>query len=531
MTGASIASPPSPRDIVLGALFVAGAIAVVAVPRFLHGPIWGDEGFLALGAERVLQGQIPNRDFVSLQPPLSFYVVAAAFAAFGTNLVVLRSLGLALALAVGLAGYALALRYARPATAALATAPLAVCGLALQKYVPFAVWFGVLFSLLAGALLLAAARRGRLAWAAAAGVCTALALLSRHDQGFYLCLASALFLALRGLARGKAPLPPDPMEAADPGARPLGLAWLAGLGTASLPPLALWLATGSFAPAFEQLVVFPLTRYAETSAIEWPGLGARGAWLPTLFYYAPLAAIAGLAVDCVRRFRARGPADARLAERGFLLVLTALFYAQVATRSDLFHLVIALPPCFVALAHGFESLRGALRRRFSDAAAIGLLIGLSGALIGLTAPHFLAPLEEDARPVDVPRGGVWLSEFEAQRIERLARFAARRVPEDASVLALPYQPIVNFLLDRRSPTRWLYLWPGDQTQVDHARLIAEAEADPPALVILDRPERLRGYAPELVAWVEARYAPIATVRASVYFAPRAEASADGGATP
>lgn len=531
MTGAPIAPLPSPRDVALGALLVAGAIVVVAVPRFLHGPIWGDEGFLALGAERVLQGQIPNRDFVSLQPPLSFYVVAAAFATFGTNLVVLRSLGLALALAVGLASYFLALRFARPVPAALATAPLAVCGLALQKFVPFAVWFGVLFSLLAGALLLGAARRGRPAWAAAAGVCTALALLSRHDQGFYLCLASAVFLGLRGLARRAEPALPGPTQATDPVARPIGVAWLAGLGLASLPPLALWLATGSFAPAFEQLVAFPLTRYAETSALEWPRLEAGDGWLPTLFYYAPLAAIAGLAVDCARRLRARGAADPPLAERGFLLVLTALFYAQVATRSDLFHLVIALPPCFVALACGFESLREGLRQRVSEAAAIGVLLALSAAIAGVAAPHFLAPLAADARPVDVPRGGVWLSEFEAQRFERLVRFAARRVPEDVSVLALPYQPIVNFLLDRRSPTRWLYLWPGDQTPADHARLIAEVEADPPGLVILDRPERLRDYAPDIVAWVEARHAPIATVRSSVYFAPGGAGAAPDAEIP
>ena len=31
--------------------------------------------------------RVPNRDFVSLQPPLSFYTVAAAFKLFGTSLV------------------------------------------------------------------------------------------------------------------------------------------------------------------------------------------------------------------------------------------------------------------------------------------------------------------------------------------------------------------------------------------------------------------------------------------------------------
>ncbi len=519
MTGAPIVSPPTPRDVVLGALFVAGVVAMVAVPRFLHGPIWGDEGFLAFGAERVLAGEIPNRDFVSLQPPFSFYAVATAFALFGTNLVVLRSVGLALALAVGLAAYALALCFARPTAAALAVAPFAVCGLALQKFVPFAVWFGVLFCLLSGALLLAADRRDRPAWAAGAGALAALALLSRHDQGLYLCLASGLFLGLRVLLREKIPAGGEP----DANARAIPLAWIGGLGLTSLVPLGLWLATGSFPAAFEQLVAFPLTRYAETSAIDWPRFGDDGALLPTLFYYAPMVAVGGLGIALVRSARGAAHAGTHVPALAFLLALTALFYAQVATRSDLFHLVIALPPCFVALAVAFDAGRRVGAAHGVGIGALALLAGTSAAIGLVASPHFLAPLAEDARPLDVPRGGVWLSEFEAQQYERLVGYVDRRVDEDAAILALPYQPIFNFMVNRRSPTRWLYLWAGDQTPEDHARLLAEAEADRPTLVVLDRPERLRESAPEIVAWVEAHYAPIASVRSSVYFAPRDEA--------
>jgi len=588
---------PSTREVLTGATFVLVTGLLVAWPRYLHGPIWGDEGFLAAGAERVLRGEVPNRDFVSLQPPFSFYAVAAGFAFFEPSLSVMRTIGLALAQAVGLATYAFALQFARPAAAALAVAPIAVFGMALQKFVPFAVWFGLLWCSISAACLISAFRPDpfpaaasaptrRLLRVATAAITATLALLSRHDQGFYLCLASAVYLGLEVYAErranGRAGAPKGPgangrstedeaapgangrstedeaapgangrstedeaapgangrstEDEAAPGANGrsaddraaprayiLVLTWLGVLALSSALPLALWTLSGALAPAFEQLVIFPLKRYAETSALDWPRLGSGSPLLPTLFYYAPVPAALSLGIGALRPARRpekTGPTSAAFV---FATLIVTLFYAQVATRTDLFHLVITLPPCLVALAAGFDTLQRRLAPMATTPTARAATwipaAGLSAGIALLAAPHFLTPLAPDARPLDLPRGGIWLEEFEAQRYERAARFAANRVPEEDSVLALPYQPVLNFLLERRSPTRWLYLWPGDQTAEDHRELIREAESDAPGLVVLDQPNRLRESAPEIVDWVERHYQSIAQVRASVYFVP------------
>ena len=549
---------PSTREVLTGATFVLVTGLLVAWPRYLHGPIWGDEGFLAAGAERVLRGEVPNRDFVSLQPPFSFYAVAAGFAFFEPSLSVMRTIGLALAQAVGLATYAFALQFARPAAAALAVAPIAVFGMALQKFVPFAVWFGLLWCSISAACLISAFRPDpfpaaasaptrRLLRVATAAITATLALLSRHDQGFYLCLASAVYLGLEVYAErranGRAGAPKGPgangrstEDEAAPGANGrsaddraaprayiLVLTWLGVLALSSALPLALWTLSGALAPAFEQLVIFPLKRYAETSALDWPRLGSGSPLLPTLFYYAPVPAALSLGIGALRPARRpekTGPTSAAFV---FATLIVTLFYAQVATRTDLFHLVITLPPCLVALAAGFDTLQRRLAPMATTPTARAATwipaAGLSAGIALLAAPHFLTPLAPDARPLDLPRGGIWLEEFEAQRYERAARFAANRVPEEDSVLALPYQPVLNFLLERRSPTRWLYLWPGDQTAEDHRELIREAESDAPGLVVLDQPNRLRESAPDIVDWVERHYQSIAQVRASVYFVP------------
>jgi hypothetical protein len=62
-----------------------------------------------------------------------------------------------------------------------------------------------------------------------------------------------------------------------------------------------------------------------------------------------------------------------------------------------------------------------------------------------------------------------------------------------------------FLCERRNPTRWNYLWPGDQTARDHERFIEEAERDPPAVVLLSDQRELDTYAPAIVAYVDAHY--------------------------
>jgi hypothetical protein len=50
-----------------------------------------DEGVVLQGAQRILEGQIPYRDFFSFLPPLSFYWTAALFKLFGDSILVPRT--------------------------------------------------------------------------------------------------------------------------------------------------------------------------------------------------------------------------------------------------------------------------------------------------------------------------------------------------------------------------------------------------------------------------------------------------------
>jgi hypothetical protein len=54
-----------------------------------------EEGFMLVFPERVLKGDLANRDFLHLYGPGSLWVLAGAFKAFGTSLVTERAVALA----------------------------------------------------------------------------------------------------------------------------------------------------------------------------------------------------------------------------------------------------------------------------------------------------------------------------------------------------------------------------------------------------------------------------------------------------
>jgi hypothetical protein len=115
----------------------------------------------------------------------------------------------------------------------------------------------------------------------------------------------------------------------------------------------------------------------------------------------------------------------------------------------------------------------------------------------------LPDLSRATETLGLARGGV-----RVQRPEVITSFVnalQRSIPPDRSILALPYQPMFYFLCDRRNPTRWNYLWPGDQTAADYQQLVEQAERDPPAVVLLGRDDDLSKYAPTITRYIEDKY--------------------------
>ena len=453
---------------------LAALLLVSGLSRYRDGIDLGDEGWLAYGAVRVLDGEMPSRDFFVTQPPLAFYSLAGMFHAFGASIATVRGLGLAFYVLIPLLLYGIARQLMSRPAALLAAAPAAVLGISFFQFSPRAVWHGIVLSLASTLLvLLGLSSRGRrrAAFSALAGAAAALAVVSRHDVGAYTCaatLATALLFDPRG-ARPRFVVP-----------------WVAGLLGVSLPLALVWWLTGAAGPMFDQLVVFLATRYPRTSALpfprptEWIPLPSGGLF-PGLFFFGPPLVIGTAALVWARR--ARRGVSLQAGRVAFVIALAALFYLQVLVRSDPWHLVMTLSPCFVLCGWLFDRLPRALPvRMVALALAAVALLGVQR----LTRP----PVEGLLATLDVPAGGVRLPPQDARFVRAAIEKTQAYAPPDRSIFVVPYQPMMYVLAERRNPTRWNYLWPGDQTEEDFRGIFEDLERDPPAVVLVFRTEEV-----------------------------------------
>ena len=484
-------------DLLCAVLLLSFALAT-AYPRWHARIDWRDEGLLAYGAVRVIQGEIPHRDFVTLQPPLSFYTTAGVFKLFGTSLASLRIFGLSIYLLLPLLIYGVGRSFTGPILSFAAAAPACILGLPYFGFVPLAVWQGIAASLVVILLFVPAVLSTQQWLGLPAGLLTAVSLFLRHDQALYTIVSIfALVIALR-FARQ------DSVSRRN--LKRVLLFWLVGIAIALIPAIIVWWKFEALPEMFRQLILFPFATYRKTSSLPFPKLIARRSVLDTaivfLFYIPPVVqAIAGLyLVQCLvrRRFALR---EAALS---FLLVWSALYYLQVVTRSDQTHLLITLPPFFLLTAFGWSIVReNIVNYRKIDAILSTVFATLVASFLWILKPVALPDVTGANEQLTLERGGVRIQQARVvvDFVQRLQAY----VPPTRSILALPYQPMFYFLCERRNPTRWNYLWPGDETPRDYERMIEEAERDPPAVVLLSEQRELAAFAPEIVGYVQAHY--------------------------
>jgi hypothetical protein len=484
-------------DLLCAALLLAFAL-VIAYPRWRAGIDWRDEGLLAYGAVRVMHGEVPQRDFVSVQPPLSFYTAAGIFKLCGTSLASLRGFGLSIFLLLPLLIYGVGRNFMDPVLSFAAAAPACILGLPYCNFVPLAAWQGIVASFAAVFFFLPAVLSTRQWFGFPAGALSAVSLFLRHDQAVYTMVSIAALTIALALAQG------DSISRRNL-KRALFL-WLAGIAIVLIPAILIWSKIAALPEMFRQLILFPITTYRKTSSLPFPRFTVwRSVWetaVVLLFYLPPF--VQAIASICLVRSVISRRFSRREALLSFLVVWSALFYLQVIIRSDFTHLAITLPPFFLLTAFGWSIIRKKI------ASHRKLELALS-AVVAILVASFLWILHSFALP-DVTRANEQLAlERGGVRIEQahvIADFVQRlqaSVPPDRSILVLPYQPMFYFLCERRNPTRWNYLWPGDQTAQDHERLIEEAERDPPAIVLLAEQRDIAAFAPAIIEYLRERY--------------------------
>lgn len=152
-----------------------------------------DDGTLAQSAARVLQGQLPHRDFVDIYTGGLAFLDAAAFRLFGVNLFSLRLMSLLFFLPCLAAVNYICLRFTSPLVAGGLTLLAAVWS--LPNY-PSGMpsWYNLYFAIYGAAALLRYVETGGRRWVFTAGVCGGLSLLVKAIGAYYIAAALLFFV-------------------------------------------------------------------------------------------------------------------------------------------------------------------------------------------------------------------------------------------------------------------------------------------------------------------------------------------------
>lgn len=160
-----------------------------------------DDGAMAQSAERLIQGQLPHRDFDEIYTGGLSYLNAAAFKAFGTNLWSMRIALFAVFLAWVPAVFAIARRFVRPLTAAGVT--LLAVAWSLPNYsAAMPSWYNLFLATFGAAALLCNMEDGRARWLVLAGVAGGLSILVKI-VGLYYVAGVLLYLVFRAHAMAR----------------------------------------------------------------------------------------------------------------------------------------------------------------------------------------------------------------------------------------------------------------------------------------------------------------------------------------
>lgn len=310
-----------------------------------------DEGLLLVEPERVLEGELPNRDFESFYGPANPYLLAAVYAVSEPDVVIERGIGILYRLAVIAGVFALA-SFAGPVVAVAAGL---IAGVLLFITGPFAfAYFGGLACAILGLFLLARAAtrigtRGRLY--VLAGVAGGLAISYRPQFGFALLLGAV------------------PLLLGHPAATVRRFVLGAALGAL---PLVVHTAIAGPGAVFENLVVDAFFRSAPQSTRPFPPELASEARLMALTGIAIVALLACAAI--LWRRSPRGP-DARRVTA--IALFSAGLAPQALGRVGAVHLIevacVAVPLLAYALAAVAGSRWMAPARSLVPAAVTGVL--------------------------------------------------------------------------------------------------------------------------------------------------------------
>lgn len=443
-----------------------------------------DEGIALQGAARILQGQIPYRDFFSFYTPGSYYWNAWLMKVFGDSIVVPRTVVLLYGAMFSVLTFVLAKRMASRTGAVVASLLLLVCCLPVS-FVVWHNWDATATALLAVYCALGFLRSPGLGRAAGIGFFTSLTLLFNQARGMGLLMGLVLgFLLLRSR------LPKNWLT------RRHFLVMGVVLSLPLLATVSFFAARGSL-DAMLQCLLWAPRHYTLANRVPYGFITMRFAKWEDLFHSGTLAerglhyfiispifvlcalpiALVLIALVCAWKRRPDlDPAQVAAVILSGAVVFGSLL-SVLATRADFHHVTFIAPLFFFLLPWAVERWAAPFAGLRKAAPLLGVYVLCAFTAYGLT---LLWPARDARMQLETRRGRI-----RVLRKNETIEFIQNHFPPGSLLLVHPYLPLYSFLTRTFSPLPYDFLYPGMHSREQFAGGVAELESLRPRAVLYE----------------------------------------------
>lgn len=431
---------------------------------------WSNEGTLASGAVRVLNGEVFGRDVFEVMGPGTFYLLAGVFKLLGPTFFAMRVYVFLVSWGTGLAlcGLTMCLRSQRRVLPALMVA--ATC-YGMQWPGASHHLDGIFFALTA-VVCIAMWYRRREAWLlVSAGLFAGVTACIHQPKGLLVTTAMLFWLLARERTSGRS-------------RRMASLQLLTGVAAVSMAACAYFWSHHALGDVFYANVVWPAQHYGTVNQVSyglgifheyWRGWAFQKGWLNwpaamASILVVPFLYVATLPLIMVLLLLSKG--WSALGELGQLYLFCGIaLWVSEAHRHDIYHLAFGSPLLVIVSLH----LLGGMRGR-----GIGIAVqSLALTAACLAGVNLLSAATAQGVPTRVGDVGLY-------RDSGLIAALDSQVKPGEKIFIYPYRPIYYFLSKTVNPTRFLTLTYNYNTEAEFDEAIRCLEESRVRTVVWDR---------------------------------------------
>lgn len=499
-------------------IFIVSAIYYLSY--FNVGINLSDQGYFTNVTIRILNGQVPYRDFI-YYPPGANYIVALLFNWLGTNLLIERVFWVSVVSGTVLLTFLLARKLMPfPYSAVPPVLALLVPGPWHKALIPF---FYLLTALLSSKYI----NHKSFKWAFICGFIAGFTIYFRYDVAGFISIGLMLLFFSMNFIGYERTVKKWLWESAS---------FLAGLLLAIAPGVFFFAFSKSGRDAFVYLLYLTFKQQGGGSmAYPFPvlslGLLHRDFWgffESALFYISPV--VIGFVFILFISHWIRG----RIEKKDFFLLLLALLgmaaYNQTLIRAEWAHLLQSTHIIYLLLPYLIWTIHCSLSG-MKSVALKKILKGSSFLVFTCFAISFIfffinkkdiysgtiGVLGQKEARLNISRAGVFIRKQEAGEIEGMIAYVDKMTNAREPILVIPYAPMIYYLADRKNATYFDAIFPGtfeDEAMEDS--FINDIKKNKIRLIVYQdiaftdkESSRLKNYARPLYDYVMQNYKPAA----------------------